>query len=108
MLSVYSMQRKDELPDLRRVVDAPGVHLTPVSFEHHHHRGATHAAPHNNHLSSAGAGSVRNAAVHACVFASVVTKQAAELAFAQKGRSMTASDVVEHIGEAFRVVYPEG
>jgi NAD(P)H-hydrate repair Nnr-like enzyme with NAD(P)H-hydrate dehydratase domain len=51
---------------------------------------------------------MRNAAVHACVFASILTKQAAELAFAQKGRSMTAPDVVEQIGAAFRRLHPEG
>ena len=42
-----------------------------------------------------------NALVHACVLASSVSKKAAELAFGNKGRSMTAPDVIERIGEAF-------
>jgi NAD(P)H-hydrate repair Nnr-like enzyme with NAD(P)H-hydrate dehydratase domain len=51
---------------------------------------------------------VRNAAVHACILASVVSKKAAELAFARKGRAMTAPDVVEQIGAAFQEIHPEG
>ena len=49
-----------------------------------------------------------NACVHACILASIVAKQASELAFASKGRSMTAPDVIDQIGAAFRKVYREG
>jgi NAD(P)H-hydrate repair Nnr-like enzyme with NAD(P)H-hydrate dehydratase domain len=52
--------------------------------------------------------SIRNANIQACLLSTVLSKRAAEYAFAMKGRSMTAPDVVEHIGEAFRVLYPEG
>ena len=50
----------------------------------------------------------RNAAIHACILASVVTRRAAELAFREKGRSMTAPDVIEHLGRAFVDIHPEG
>lgn len=51
---------------------------------------------------------VRNAALHACIFASVVSKKASEVAFAEKGRSMTAPDVIEKIGAAFQIIHPQG
>jgi NAD(P)H-hydrate repair Nnr-like enzyme with NAD(P)H-hydrate dehydratase domain len=50
----------------------------------------------------------RNACVQACALACMVSKRASELAFAAHGRSMTAPDVVEHIGAAFQEFYPEG
>ena len=50
----------------------------------------------------------RNSAVQACIMASALAKQAAELAFELKGRSMTAPDVLEQIGSAFRILFPEG
>ena len=50
----------------------------------------------------------RSAAVHACVLASVAAKQAAALAFKDKGRSMTAPDVMAQVGAAFQELYPEG
>jgi NAD(P)H-hydrate repair Nnr-like enzyme with NAD(P)H-hydrate dehydratase domain len=42
------------------------------------------------------------------MLAAMVSKRASELAFAEKGRSMTAPDVVEQLGAAFREFYPEG
>lgn len=50
---------------------------------------------------------VHNALIHACIFASTVAKRAAEMAFADKGRSMTAPDVIERIGAAFQDIYKE-
>ena len=50
---------------------------------------------------------LHNALIHACIFASTVAKRAAELAFADKGRSMTAPDVIERIGSAFQDIYKE-
>jgi NAD(P)H-hydrate repair Nnr-like enzyme with NAD(P)H-hydrate dehydratase domain len=38
----------------------------------------------------------------------MISKRASELAFTARGRSMTAPDVVEQIGAAFREFYPEG
>lgn len=54
------------------------------------------------------ASQARNAALHACIFASVVSRKASEVAFAVKGRSMTAPDVIESLGAAFRIIHPEG
>jgi len=51
--------------------------------------------------------SAQNAAVHACIFASVVTKRAGEKAFQEKGRSMTAPDVIDQLGSAFTDFFPE-
>ncbi|KAJ1431641.1 hypothetical protein B484DRAFT_395382 [Ochromonadaceae sp. CCMP2298] len=49
-----------------------------------------------------------SAAVHACIFASALTKRAAERAFQQQGRAMTAPDVIEQLGRAFVDLHPEG
>ncbi len=48
-----------------------------------------------------------SALIHACIFASTVAKRAAEVAFADKGRSMTAPDAIERIGTAFQDIYKE-
>lgn len=48
-----------------------------------------------------------NALIYACIFASTVAKRAAELAFADKRRSMTAPDVIERIGTAFQDIVQE-
>lgn len=94
---------------------APEVNVTTVQFDHHRSKAAEdgeNCAANGHRTGTHGQGDsswrARNAAVQACVLASVVTKLAAELAFAAQGRSMTAPDVVTHIGRAFQVLHPEG
>lgn len=49
-----------------------------------------------------------DAAVHACVLASVVTKRASAMAFERHGRSVTAPDILDCVGKAFKDFSPYG
>jgi hypothetical protein len=108
--ALFCLQRKSTLPDSRELASAKGVHTTTYTFDPTQGDfGASFCVdPDGPHGSASDARRTRNAAVQACILASVVSKKAAELAFARKGRAMTAPDVVEQIGAAFQEIHPEG
>ena len=89
---------------MRSMTQLRGVSATAIKLDgQSSHRTASTVAQESEESISA-----RNACVYACILASIVAKQASELAFASKGRSMTAPDVIDQIGAAFRKVHPEG
>lgn len=111
MLNTY-LQRSHLLPDLSTTLTAtPHIHqqsfpiavtqqitttpILPVTLDPTSSP-TTNTSP-NQH----------NALIYACIFASTVAKRAAELTFADKGRSMTAPDVIERIGTAFQDIVQE-
>lgn len=90
------------LPNIKQSLHAPDVNLTTIKLDFNSFHNSV-PVPSESSASSQN----RNAAVHACILASALTKQAAELAFALKGRSMLASDVLEQIGAAVQIIYPK-
>lgn len=104
--SLYSilLQRSAQLPDLASTL-ATNTNIHKVSIPYPTTTATTTATTTTTTATTNATNTntvlTSTALIHACVFASTVSKKAAELAFSTKGRSMTAPDVIEHIGQAF-------